>query len=372
MKTAVVDVGGGLRGIYASGVLDRCMEDGVRFDAGIGVSAGSANVASYIAGQKGRNYKFYTEYSSRREYMSLHNFLVKKSYIDMDYLYGKLSNSDGEYPLDYAAIAKSPVAFLAVDTDADTGKVKYFDKNDMKPDNYDILKASCSIPFVCRPYSIEGVPYYDGALSDPVPVEKAFSMGCDRVVLILTKPREVRRTPEKDRILASRIRKKYPLAAAQLERRAEKYNIETKILSGKDGNKMSDLGTEVKKIFLAGIGAIATTAEKSAEIVDGLVKKGELTVEQGKILNEELKRDVSDKVKKAASNIQGKESVEKIADRVGEMTAEERALLLKKLEEAESAEKKEQEGSAAEEAGERSDSEKKDDRKENADDSGEN
>ena len=54
----------------------------------------------------------------------------------------------------------------------------------------------------------------------------------------------------------------------------------------------------MKKIFLAGIGAIAVTAEKSAEIVDGLVKKGEITVEQGKILNEELKRDVSDKVKR--------------------------------------------------------------------------
>lgn len=92
----------------------------------------------------------------------------------------------------------------------------------------------------------------------------------------------------------------------------------------------------MKKIFLAGIGAIAVTAEKSAEIVDGLVKKGEITVEQGKILNEELKRDVSDKVKKAASNIQGKEPVEKIADRVGEMTAEERALLRRRLEEAES------------------------------------
>ena len=92
----------------------------------------------------------------------------------------------------------------------------------------------------------------------------------------------------------------------------------------------------MKKIFLAGIGAIAVTAEKSAGIVDGLVKKGEITVEQGKILNEELKRDVSDKVKKAASNIQGKEPVEKIADRVGEMTAEERALLRRRLEEAES------------------------------------
>ena len=59
-------------------------------------------------------------------------------------------------------------------------------------------------------------------------------------------------------------------------------------------------------------------------------------MEQGKILNEELKRDVSDKVKKAASNIQGKEPVEKIADRVGEMTAEERALLRRRLEEVES------------------------------------
>ena len=58
MKTAVVDVGGGLRGIYACGVLDRCLEDGITFDVGVGVSAGAANIASYIAGQKGRNYRF--------------------------------------------------------------------------------------------------------------------------------------------------------------------------------------------------------------------------------------------------------------------------------------------------------------------------
>ena len=104
MKTAVVDVGGGLRGIYASGVLDRCLEEEICFDVGIGVSAGSANIASYLAGQKGRNYQFYAEYSSRKEYMSLHNFLFKKSYIDMDYVYGVLSNDDGENPIDYQAI----------------------------------------------------------------------------------------------------------------------------------------------------------------------------------------------------------------------------------------------------------------------------
>lgn len=52
---------------------------------------------------------------------------------------------------------------------------------------------------------------------------------------------------------------------------------------------LSDLGEDVKKIFLAGVGAVAVTAEKSRELVEELVKKGQLTVEQGKVLNEELK-----------------------------------------------------------------------------------
>ena len=52
MKTAVVDVGGGLRGVYATGVLDRCLEEGIYIDAGVGVSAGSADISSYLAGQK--------------------------------------------------------------------------------------------------------------------------------------------------------------------------------------------------------------------------------------------------------------------------------------------------------------------------------
>ena len=49
MKTGVVDVGGGLRGVYTAGVFDYCLDQDIRFDLGIGVSAGSANVASYIA-----------------------------------------------------------------------------------------------------------------------------------------------------------------------------------------------------------------------------------------------------------------------------------------------------------------------------------
>ena len=53
----------------------------------------------------------------------------------------------------------------------------------------------------------------------------------------------------------------------------------------------------MKKVFLAGVGAVATTAETAKEIVDDLVTKGELTVEQGKVLNEELKRNTKQKIK---------------------------------------------------------------------------
>lgn len=224
MKTGIVDVGGGLRGVYAAGLFDYCLDVGIQFDFCIGVSAGSANVTSYIAGQKKRNYPFYTEYPFRKEYMSIRNFLFKRSYIDMDYLYGTLSNSTGENPLDYPSLKKSSAELVVVATNAQTGKAVYFDKDDLKQDEYDILKASSSIPFVCKPYEIDGVLYYDGALGDPVPVEKAFQCGCDKVVVVLSKPKDVMRSPEKDNILADRIQKKYPLAAKQLKKRAEHYN----------------------------------------------------------------------------------------------------------------------------------------------------
>lgn len=224
MKSAIIDVGGGMRGIYAAGVMDRCMEEKIHFDIGIGVSAGSANIVSYAAGQKGRNYLFYTEYSYRKEYMSLGNLLHKKSYIDMDYIYGVLSNEGGENPLDYPAIAANPAELITVATNALTGEVKYFDKRDLSQNDYDIVKASCSIPLVCPPYMINGIPYYDGALSDPIPVEKAFSMGCDKVVLILTRPKNFRRKPGKDRLIACSIRRKYPRAAFRMEQRSDNYN----------------------------------------------------------------------------------------------------------------------------------------------------
>jgi len=226
MKTGLVDVGGGMRDIYGAGVLDYCLDQGIRFDCCIGVSAGSANVTSFLAGQRGRNYRFYTEYAFRKEYMSFGNWLRKRSYVGLDYIYGTLSNSDGEYPLDYERMASGKEELWIVAANALTGKPHYFDKADLKQDCYDPVKASSCVPMVNRPYFIDGIPYFDGGIADPIPVDKCLEAGCDQVVLILTRPKEYRRSPDRDKMAVRHLKRRYPLAAQTLMRRAETYNRE--------------------------------------------------------------------------------------------------------------------------------------------------
>jgi len=93
-------------------------------------------------------------------------------------------------------------------------------------------------------------------------------------------------------------------------------------------NNISD---DLKKIVLAGIGAVAITTEKSKQMLDELVKKGEFTVEQGKILNEELKRNVQTKVKENGTN----ETASSIANQLDKMSKEDIAALKAKLAELE-------------------------------------
>lgn len=222
--TGFVDVGGGLRGIYGAGVLDYCIDKGIKFDYCIGVSAGSANIASYLAGQKGRNYKFYIDYSFRRQYMSLGNLLHTGSYLNMDYIYSDLSNTGCENPLDYNKLKKSTSIMKVVACNALTGETIYFDKSEITLNNYNILKGSCCIPVVCRPYIVNGIPCYDGGIADPVPIKKAFDDGCDNVVLVLTRPREFIREKSSDVRMARLLRRRHPAAADNLLDRYRRYN----------------------------------------------------------------------------------------------------------------------------------------------------
>ncbi len=52
---------------------------------------------------------------------------------------------------------------------------------------------------------------------------------------------------------------------------------------------------ELKRIFLAGVGLTSTSVEKAEKLIDELVEKGRVTVQEGKELQSELTRKVTDK-----------------------------------------------------------------------------
>ena len=94
---------------------------------------------------------------------------------------------------------------------------------------------------------------------------------------------------------------------------------------------MEGLGENVKKLLLAGVGAAATTVEKSKEILDDLVEKGELTVEQGKAMNEELKHNIKKTVEEKVKNTEKADPVEELDELLEKMTPEQIEALKERL-----------------------------------------
>ncbi len=268
MKTGVIDVGGGERGIYGAGVFDRCMDLGITFDYLIGVSAGAANIVSFLAGQRGRNYRFYTKYSFRSEYMGLKALLNSGSFLDLEYIYGEpLTNSKGEDPLDYAAMCASEKQVEIVATDANTAEPIYYPLSSMKQDDYGAIKGSSCLPIAAKPYVWQGRALYDGGLSDPIPVERAFARGCDRVALILTRPKNDRREPKRDAFFARVLRIGHPAAGRALVERAETYNreLEQALQYEREGRLLI-----VAPDDISGMG----TLTRNKDAIEGLYHKG--------------------------------------------------------------------------------------------------
>ena len=95
--------------------------------------------------------------------------------------------------------------------------------------------------------------------------------------------------------------------------------------------RMDKFGDNIKKLLLAGIGTVAVTAEKSKEILDEMVKKGELTVEQGKVLNQELKHNIKKTVKEKVNVSVKPSSPEELRELLDQMTPEQLAQLKEQI-----------------------------------------
>lgn len=224
MKLGLIDVGGGMRGTFAAGVLEYCEENNINFDCCIGLSAGSNNLISFLAGQAKRNMRYYMEYAFRKEYSGLGCLFKTGSFLNLDYIYGTLASSGGEDPLDYETFKNNPADFFVVAEEIETGDTKYFTKEDFSKDNYKVLSASCNIPILNRPVVIDGKKYYDGGFADSLPIEKALKEGCDKVVVILTRPLHIPRKPNRDKVFAKLLGLRFKKAAERLASRADEYN----------------------------------------------------------------------------------------------------------------------------------------------------
>ena len=197
MKTGLVLEGGAFRTIFSSGVCDALLDAGVPLpDYTVGVSAGITYGTSYLSRQSRRNLKVLTTYVHDRRYMGLGNYLApgNRSYFGLKFSYETIPNE--LVPFDYDAFEAYPGTVEAVVTNLTTGRADYLPVPRRDPHNL-LLQATCAIPLMFPVYHLNGRPCLDGGCADAIPWRRALEVGCDRVVVLLTRERSYRKEPEK-------------------------------------------------------------------------------------------------------------------------------------------------------------------------------
>ena len=214
--------GGGLRCTFTAGVLDFLLEHSFNFDRVIGASAGAGAGASYASKQAGRNYAVNVVYPSAKGYMGLRRLITNLSYFNMDFIFREIPEKI--YPFDSQTLLKNPAEFDIIAASLETGESVVFGKKEIK--KYGILsclQASSSIPFMSRPVKIDGKLYYDGGVTDSIPINYAMTKH-RKAVAIFTRPLGYKKPPLKLRILPKLFFRKYPKFAAALINRNKNYN----------------------------------------------------------------------------------------------------------------------------------------------------
>ena len=224
VKTGLVVEGGGMKCAYNAGILDAFIDHGISFDYCIGVSGGAGNLATYLAGQRGRNIRFFTDHIHSPDYFGLRSLARTGNLFGLKYIYCDLSSSAGADPFDFPAFMANPADYRAVVTNALTGKAEYFGREMLKLNDYRLFMASSAIPVVSRPVVLNGTPYFDGGISDAIPVRRALEDGCEKLVVILSKTRDYIRKPQSMRAVYSAVCRKYPNIIKDISTRHERYN----------------------------------------------------------------------------------------------------------------------------------------------------
>lgn len=219
-KTALILEGGGVRGIFTAGVLDVFLQNDIKFDAVVGVSAGALFGVNLLSGQSGRALRYNKKYNRDFRYMGLFPLLTEGNIVSTDYAYRRVPYELD--PFDNENYMKADTDMYAVVTNVQTGEPEYLRITDVFK-QMDALRASGSLPAVSKPVEVDGHLYLDGGVSDSIPFEWAFEQGYEKIVVVLTRDIDYRKKPT-SKLVADIFLKKYPPIYEKMMVRHENYN----------------------------------------------------------------------------------------------------------------------------------------------------
>ncbi|MDY6904928.1 MAG: patatin family protein [Thermodesulfobacteriota bacterium] len=220
-KTALVVEGGGMRSVFAAGVLHAFGKAGFDpFDLYIGTSAGACNLASHMAGQNDRNFYVLHHYSANPRFISMKRFLTGGHLMDLDWLWHKTIT---EYRLDLKTIFADPARQLLVTvTDVATGMPRYLIPTEETLEHY--LKASCALPLIYRDFpEVDNRLVTDGGVTDAVPVQEAARRGATTIVVIRTRHHGYEKKQSMVTRLSAALFRKHPALCRAILNRAAAY-----------------------------------------------------------------------------------------------------------------------------------------------------
>ena len=220
-KTGLVLEGGGMRGVFTSGVLDAFMKHDLYFRYIVAVSAGACNGMSYVSRQPRRARISNIDYLARYKYIGIRHLVTQGCIFDRELLYDKFPNQ--LLPFDFDEYFKHAKDFEMVTTNCLTGKAMYLNETSDRQRSLDIVRASSSLPYVSKIVTVDGIPMLDGGIIDSIPINRAIETGHEHNVVILTRNKGWRDTG-KDRKVPAFIYKNYPRLRVALSHRHAVYN----------------------------------------------------------------------------------------------------------------------------------------------------
>lgn len=220
-NTGLVLEGGGMRGVFTSGVLDAFMKHNLYFDYVVAVSAGACNGMSYVSRQPRRARLSNIDFLARYDYIGLRHLVTQGCIFDQELLYDKFPNT--LLPFDFDTFFKSRTTFEMVTTNCLTGRCEYLSEKHDKQRALDIVKASSSLPFVSKIVMVDGVPMLDGGIVDSIPIMRAMETGHPTNVVITTRNKGYRDYSD-DHKIPKFLYRNYPRLRAVLSQRIRAYN----------------------------------------------------------------------------------------------------------------------------------------------------